>query len=391
MNRVIIDLNALRKNLDVIDPLIRAYGADWSVVTKAISGHPEILQALLAMGVRSFNDTRLDNIELIETLSESAGLSAEVECWYMRPPHISAASSVVKSARLSLNSELATVIALNNAAQQQGLLHNVVAMVELGDLREGMPPGELLDFCATVDKLPNIHLAGIGGQVGCVSGLAPTPDHVAQLSLYRELIERRLGRSLPVMSGGSSMFLPMLIKGILPKGISHFRIGEALYLGSDLIGGGLLPGFNNDVIRLEAEVIEIKEKSLIPLGQTVEGTPFSPISEGDHHGMQRGYRALIAVGQLDTEISGLTPENPNYHISGASSDIAVINIGADPGNLKVGDSLRFKTSYGSFARLMSARYLDKVITPNLDTFLTSLGQDHPFCLDPVVANQAPKL
>ncbi|HOO93941.1 MAG TPA: hypothetical protein PKX94_10740, partial [Opitutales bacterium] len=76
---------------------------------------------------------------------------------------------------------------------------------------------------------------------------------------------------------------------------------------------------------------------------------------------QRGYRALVTLGQLDTDVSGLTPVHPDYQIAGASSDITVVNLGDSPDGLKVGDTIQFKVSYSALLRLMNGSYIDKVL------------------------------
>ena len=46
MNKIIINLEALRHNLAQIDRVISMQGASWSVVTKALCGHAETIDAL---------------------------------------------------------------------------------------------------------------------------------------------------------------------------------------------------------------------------------------------------------------------------------------------------------------------------------------------------------
>ncbi|MCD6249236.1 MAG: hypothetical protein J7J98_02735 [candidate division Zixibacteria bacterium] len=98
-------------------------------------------------------------------------------------------------------------------------------------------------------------------------------------------------------------------------------------------------------------------------------TPFeSDQVNGELSPGQRGYRALVSVGQLDTEITGLTPVNSEYHIAGASSDVTVVNTGDDQGGLQVGDTIKFRLNYAALLRLMSGKYIDKVVTPSLDKY-----------------------
>jgi len=157
----------------------------------------------------------------------------------------------------------------------------------------------------------------------------------------------------------------LLIDKAVPKSINHFRIGESLFLGTDLIHGGTIPGLREDVVRVEAEIAEIKEKSLTPLVETADISPFANTQESDDFTPgQRGYRALVTLGQLDTDVSGLTPVHPDYQIAGASSDITVVNLGDSPDGLKVGDTIQFKVSYSALLRLMNGRYLDKALIEN---------------------------
>jgi ornithine racemase len=162
-----------------------------------------------------------------------------------------------------------------------------------------------------------------------------------------------------------------LLEGRVPAGINHFRIGEALFLGTDLINGGTLPELRDDVMLLQAEIAELKEKGLAAAADGASIAPFSADqpSESDNFSPgQRGYRALIGVGQLDTDINGLIPLNPDHQIAGASSDITVVNLGDDPGGLKVGDTIEFRLNYPALLRLMNCRYINKVVEPAVEVF-----------------------
>ncbi len=66
MNRVTIDLRALKHNLKAISKLIESHGATWSLATKALCGHVDTIRALRTMGVRSIADSRLDNLRAID-------------------------------------------------------------------------------------------------------------------------------------------------------------------------------------------------------------------------------------------------------------------------------------------------------------------------------------
>ncbi len=363
MSRVIIDLHALAHNLSAINAWMERHGATWTVVTKVLCGHTESLRALQLLGVRSMGDSRLDNLRAIERIIP------DFEAWYLRGPSLSSVDETVRLADVSLNSEIEVIEALSGASAHLSKLHCVIIMIELGDLREGILPGSLMRFYEQVFRLPHIRVIGIGANLGCLAGAVPTVDQFMQLLLYRELLELKFERSLPMISAGSTVSLPLVIDGQLPKAINHFRIGEAVFLGTNLIDGGTLPGLRDDVMLLEAEITEIKKKGLVPLVETTSITPFeNDMDEDATSPGQRGYRALVNVGELDTDVSGLTPVSENYRIAGASSDITVINVGEKSGGLRVGDKMRFRLDYSALLRLMSGEYVQKVVDPPLEEF-----------------------
>ena len=161
----------------------------------------------------------------------------------------------------------------------------------------------------------------------------------------------------------------------IPEWVNHFRIGEAAFLGTDLVNGGILEGLREDTFTLESEIVELKEKSLVPFGETTGITPFAKMEDEEEiEPGQRGYRALITMGQLDTEMTGLTPLMSQYTVAGASSDVSVVNIGDNPNKLKIGDTISFRPSYGALVRLMIGPYVDKVVTPPLSEYRKDLEE-----------------
>ena len=378
MNQVTIDLHALLHNLRTIDGWIKQYGASWTVVSKVLCGHLDSLEALRILGVRSLGDSRLANLRAVKAVV------ADAEKWYLRLPHLSDIASIVSLADVSLNSEIEVIRALDEQARRQDKVHRIIIMIELGDLREGILPGSLTKFYEQVFDLPNIDVLGIGANLGCLAGAVPSIDQLMQLVLYRELLELKFDHKMPMISAGSSIVLPGLVGGTVPRSMNHFRVGESLFLGTDLINGGTLDGLRDDVVLVEAEIAEIKKKSLVPLGETTEMSPFVSVVNEDLTPGQRGYRALVTIGQLDTEVSGLTPVNPEYQIAGASSDITVLNIGDDPDGLEVGGTLKFRASYSALLRLMNDKYIEKNTVPGVSQFAEEMDNDTCPSVPPIV-------
>jgi predicted amino acid racemase len=154
--------------------------------------------------------------------------------------------------------------------------------------------------------------------------------------------------------------IPLLDQISLPETVNHWRIGEAAFLGTDLINQATLPGFRDDVFTLHAEVAEIKQKSMNPTGETADITPFGNKDfDIDLTPGQRGFRALLTVGELDTDVGGLVPLREGGAIVGASSDLTVVHLDDEQQQLQVGDTLAFRMNYSALLRLMNDRYVPK--------------------------------
>lgn len=363
MNRVIIDLEALKQNIQVISGIMDRAGIGWSVSTQALCGHPDIIRALSILGVRSICDTKLLNLRSIRQAVP------DLETWYLGLPLLSNAAEVVELADISVNSELEVVRALNKEAGRLGRKHHIVILVEIGDLYEGVMPASLVSFYEQVLALGNVDIIGLGAVLPDTPENLPELDQIAHLKLYRELLELKFNTRLQFISAGSSSLLSVLLSGEIPDCINHFRIGETLFLGNDPLSGTRFEGLRNDVVTLEAEIAEIKEKSLVPTGEIGHAAPFEGSAQAEEASPgQRGYRALVTVGGIDTDVAGLTPLNPAHQIAGASSDITVVNMGESKENWTIGDVIRFRPNLSAFRLLMTDSYLPKHVEPPLRNF-----------------------
>ena len=123
-------------------------------VTKATLGSVEIADALLRAGVRALGDSRIENIEAMRLAKVPA------EMTLIRSPMLSQVERVIMCADVSLNSEIEVIRQLSRAAQKVHRTHGIVLMVELGDLREGIMPDDLIETVRETLSLPNIVLEG---------------------------------------------------------------------------------------------------------------------------------------------------------------------------------------------------------------------------------------
>ena len=235
-------------------------------------------------------------------------------------------------------------------------------MIEMGDLREGVMGEELIQFYCDVLELPNIEILGIGTNLNCLSGVMPTQDKLIQLSLYKQLIEAKFNVSIPWVSGGTSVAVPLILKNARPMAVNHFRIGEALFFGKDLFTGDTIENMHNDVFKLYAEIIEITQKPNVPngeLGENVAGNSFSIENIEDFGGTS--LRAILDIGLLDMQPQYLEVEDENITIVDASSDMLVVDISNSKNQYSVGDLISFKVRYMGALQLLNSEYIEKIV------------------------------
>lgn len=346
----------LKINYSFLEEHFKQRQISWAIVTKLLCGNKEYLKEVMDLGIREICDSRISNLATIKELNP------KIETVFIKPPARNVLEDVVKYADASFNTELTTIKWLSEEAQRQGKTHKIIIMLELGDLREGVMGDELLDFYKEIFKLPNIKVTGIGSNLNCLSGVYPSEDKLIQLSLYKKLIEAKFDRKINWATGGTSVVVPLLFKEQVPKGINHFRIGETLFFGKDLISDEVIEGMHDDVFRLFTQIIEIHEKPKVPRGYMGENPSGESVEIDEEDYGEKSYRAIIDIGVLDiSKADFLMPDDKSIEVVGASSDMLVVDLGETASNYKVGDLISFKLKYMGALSLFNSEYVEKRI------------------------------
>lgn len=351
-----VNRSKLRKNYDYLNKLFGQADIDWAIVTKLLCGEEKYLKEVIDLGIKEICDSRISNLKKIKAMAP-----ADVQTVYIKPPAKKAIPELVQYADASFNSEYETIREISKEAQRQGKTHKIIIMIELGDLREGIMGEELIDFYGRIFELPNIKVTGIGSNLNCLHGVMPSPDKLIQLSLYKQLIEARFDRKIPWVTGGTSVVIPLLESNQLPKGINHFRVGETLFFGTDLVHDGPMKEMEQGVIQLYAQIIEITEKPMIPIGE-LDRNPQGETFEVDKslYG-KTSHRAILDVGSLDISSDYLISADSKIKFIGSSSDMLVIDIQDNVQGYKVGDFLSFDLKYMGALTLFNSGYIEKRI------------------------------
>lgn len=345
-----INLDKIQHNTRSIVALCNKFGIEVTGVTKVVCGCPEIAKAMLRGGVSSLADSRLENIQRLKDAAIQTSLML------LRIPPLSAVEQVVELTDISLNSELAVLEGLSRAAQNHNKIHDVIIMVDLGDLREGILPDEVIPFVDEVIKLPGINIQGIGTNLACFSGVEPSKENMQQLVDLVRTIEKTFNIKLEKLSAINSSGLELIASGQMPSPINHARIGEAILLGRETLHRKPWPNTYQDAFMLHGEVLEQKHKPSAPAGKRSQDA-FGEQPMFDDKGLRN--RILVNVGREDMDIHGISPLDTKLTIVGASSGYLVVDATDSEKQYEVGDEISLAVNYSALLTAMTSEYVKK--------------------------------
>jgi predicted amino acid racemase len=365
MAELIINTRKIVKNIKKLNSYLSLYNIKWSLIVKVLSGNEALLEKILREPLieelHSIGDTRLSNLRKIRMIKP------DIVTMYIKPPSTRYTSSVVEFADISFNTNYTTIVSLNEEAKRQRKLHKIIIMIEMGELREGVMGENLVEFYSKVFKLSNIRVIGIGTNLGCMYGIEPTYDKLVQLSLYKQLLEAKFRKTIPLISGGSSITLPLVGTGKRPKAVNHFRIGEAVFLGTSPLNNKKFRNLSNDAFNFRANILELEKKVTTPIGKTSDSRVGRVAEMSETNTPQKSYRAVLDFGILDVDSSSLTPKNENAKFAGITSDMTVFDLGSNKMHTdrikkyKEGGKIHFKPNYMAVARLMNSKFIEKIV------------------------------
>ncbi|MCL2576062.1 MAG: alanine/ornithine racemase family PLP-dependent enzyme [Defluviitaleaceae bacterium] len=350
--KLIIDLKKLKHNAAYLADLCHKNGITLMAVTKVFCADEEMVETLLKAGVDYLGDSRLEN------MCEYPAYTGNKKQFYLRLPSPQYARDVVVCCDVSLNSEMATLQALEIANEPEEVKHGILLMVDLGDLREGVyhtDVDKIYELCDFVLGSKYLRFEGIGTNLTCYGSVLPNATNMAKLAEIADNIYKRYGIDKMTVSGGNSSSLVMLAAGELPPQINNLRLGESIVCGFETAYGKPFAGLEQDVVTLQATIIEIAKKPSLPEGETninAFGESVQYTDHGEH------LRAILAVGRQDTDYEGLTPLDEGVVIIGASSDHLIVDV-TNAADYAVGDVLNFSLSYGAVLAGFTSRYVDR--------------------------------
>ncbi|OHD78806.1 MAG: hypothetical protein A3J97_12125, partial [Spirochaetes bacterium RIFOXYC1_FULL_54_7] len=313
---LLVDLARVEANTRAVCTLCNSAGIALTGVVKGAGGLPEVAKAMARGGCSQLASSRLGQLARLR----EHGI--DLPLMLLRIPGPSELASTVRLADLSLQSDAVVLRLAADEAASADRRHGVVLMQDLGDLREGwFDQAALIKAALDIERsMPSLQLLGVGTNLGCYGSIRATPDNLRQLVDTAHRIEDLIGRHLPMISGGATSSLPLLVKGTMPEGISNLRVGEGILTAMDLpeYHATDVPGVESGAFTLRLEVLEVYDKPSYPVGElSVDAFGEKPVYE------DRGVRthAVLGGGKRDFgKHEALMPVEPGIKPIGSSSD-----------------------------------------------------------------------
>jgi len=345
--RLEINLRKLEHNARLLVQKLAKYGVTVMGVNKVFNGLSETASAMIRAGIDVVAESRVSNLKKLQHLPCQKCL--------LRTPSPSEIEQVVRYADISLNSEVAVIQSLSREAVNQKKTHQVLLMVDMGDIREGIwfENREYLEKAVKQTlELPNLELYGLGTNFGCYGTVNPTVENGRMFVRIARELEAKFGIRFKYISGGNGTSYYLIEKGTLPEEINHLRVGALIGFGIDYVNIRYVNGFyhsNMDINRvvsnlytLKAEIIEVNRKPTVPFGE-LSTDAFMKSKTFVDRGERK--RALLALGYQDVSSENIWPVDPKIEILGRSFDHTIVDIEDSEKNYQVGDHIAFEIDY----------------------------------------------
>ncbi|EQF27510.1 alanine racemase, N-terminal domain protein [Clostridioides difficile CD160] len=349
--RLEIDIEKLKHNVKIISQKCHERNIKVSFVTKSFCAQKEVVESVCCEGIDHIADSRIQNLKKLQNINLPKML--------IRIPMISELEEVINYCDISLNSELETIKKLNELCESKNIIHKIVLMFDLGDLREGyFYEEDFFNSVREIVRLKNIKIIGIATNLTCYGAVIPSRENTGRLVSIARKMEEKFGIDTEIVSGGNSSSMHLIMSNTMPEGITNLRIGESIILGRETAYGKNIHGTYQDAFKLVCQIIECKEKPSVPIGEIgVDAFRHKPVYEDK--GILK--RAIIAIGKQDINIDSLIPIDTYIKILGASSDHMILDVSNTKHDYKVGDNVEFLLTYGGIMSSSTSEYVSKKI------------------------------
>ena len=357
-----IDLNKLRYNTKLELEYFHARGIEIMGVNKVFNGLKETAEAVVESGMKVIAESKISNLIKIKELPCEKAL--------LRSPGLSEIQDVVKYADISLAAEIVTIEALSKEAVKQDRIHQVLLMIDMGDLREGIwfeEKAEIETAVRTILALPGLALYGLGTNFGCYGTVLATKKNAAEFVSIAQELEEKLAMKFKFLSGGNCSSFRLVENGTLPKEINHIRTGAQHEFGIEYVEGRYLEGYCHsnkeigkyvsDAYILKGEIIELRKKPTVPVGE-LGLDAFMNTKVFVDHGVRK--QALLSFGRQEVPCENIHPVDERIQMLGQTSNHTLIDVDNAGEEYRTGDIVAFEIDYTALLHLCNSCDIEKI-------------------------------
>lgn len=359
-----IDTKKLTHNTRLLAKELTDLGISVMGVNKVFNGAPETAEAMLRGGLAVIAESMVCNLKKLDGLPCQKAL--------LRTPGPSEIADTIRYADISLIGNPFILESLSNEAVRQTRTHQVMLMIDMGDLREGIwfeNLNEIESALRQIASLPNLSLYGIGTNFGCYGTILATEENTTRFVAIAKDMEQKLGIQFPYISGGNGSTYHLADQSKLPKEINHLRIGGQHIFGIEYVEGKYLDGYHHsskdvglyvsDAYLFKAEVLEVADKPTVPVGiLTVDA--FMNEKTFENLGIRR--TAVLGFGLQEAPWENLHPVEPGIRLMGQTSNHTILDI-EEAFCATAGDIVTFEVDYTALMHLCNAPSVEKVYLP----------------------------
>lgn len=346
MGTLITNRNLLKKNITQLKNICSVANLEILGVVKAITPRDDIISYIYEQGIKELGVSSL----VTDKVGQQTLLSL---------PSIKEVDLVVKNYKASYNSSIETIQRLSTAAAAIGVLHDIIIVIDTGDLREGVKPVDAFHLLGKLKelKLNSIRVTGIATNYACCNGFLPTIKSLNDFSNLACQLEKEFSLEFKTVSVGGSTVLDCVDSKQFPKKINQIRIGSAMFLGNS-------PGVNYNQPKListtyfEGEIVEIDKKTPSPIeprgfdafGKKVEVLPTHEMT-----------RIILNFGEVHTRTDHLRPVDDQIKLVSTNTHYTIYNVTNFRNQYKLGDTIKFELDYLSFMSAANSNYTKSII------------------------------
>jgi predicted amino acid racemase len=352
MAQLTVDIKKLARNIRFLVRSCKDAGLDMMGVLKGPGPDSVIIRTMAENGIETFGFSNMPKQNLYDRVLSEKPV-------FISLPSVHGIHKLVRYFGTSFNSEIAVIQRINEVLVAENRSHNIILMVDTGDLREGVLPENVVDTVKKIRDIKNLKLgfSGIGTNLGCCAGMVPDEENIQILQDLALEIETRLGIAVDTVSVGGSVFLDRLKSHGLPDRINQIRLGEAVFLGNIPVFCRKHEHLHDDVLIFKGDVLETREKPVdLPRCPGKDALGFSPVNV--FTGKRK--RAILNFGISDTYPQGLCPLDNGFDIVCVNSNYTVIDYTDSKTSLKPGDFVEFKMNYISMLQAFMSPFTDIV-------------------------------